>query len=113
MGYSNGRLYNFALGPLFAVAVSDDGQTVLGSDLPNPDGVNGPVAALWKASTGTWQSLGYLPDALNCPSKSDGYELSADGSVAVGLSWDGCSGRGFRWTEATGMVELEGLANGR
>ena len=80
---------------------------------PDPDGVDGSVAALWKASTGTWQSLGYLPNAPNCPSKSDGYELSADGSVAVGLSWDGCSGRGFRWTEATGMVELESLANGK
>ena len=30
----------------------------------------------------------------------------------VGLSWDGCSGRAFRWTEATGMLELENLANG-
>src|SRR5690606_4577412 len=52
------------------------------------------------------------PNANTCPSRSNGYELSGDGAVAVGLSWDGCDGRGFRWTKATGMVELEPLANG-
>lgn len=92
------------------IAVSDDGQVVLGSLLDVDTGAE--VAAIWKASTNTWQSLGYLPNANQCPSLSSAYELSADGTVAVGLSWDGCSGRGFRWTEATGMEELEGLANG-
>ncbi len=38
--------------------------------------------------------------------------FSGDGSTVVGLSWDGCSGRGFVWTEATGMLELQNLANG-
>ena len=32
--------------------------------------------------------------------------------MVVGLSWDGCSGRGFLWTEATGMQELMNLGNG-
>ena len=92
-----------------AAAVSDDGSVVLGS-MPDPDdGVD--VAAIWTAQTG-WQSLGWLPDALNCPSRSNGYELSADGTVAVGLSWDGCSGRGFIWTAESGIMELEPLANG-
>jgi len=92
-----------------AVAVSDDGSVVLGNitDLE----VGAQVAAIWKEGEG-WTSLGYLPYALNCPSRSSAYELSADGTIATGLSWDGCSGRGFRWTEATGMVELEPLANG-
>ena len=97
-------------------AVSDDGQFVLGTmpdpNDPNAGGTVGNVAALWDAESGTWRSLGYLPNAGHCPSRSDGYELSADGSVAVGLSWDGCSGRGFRWTQASGMVELHNLANG-
>jgi uncharacterized membrane protein len=94
-----------------AVAVSDDGTVVLGN-MPDPDDDDGAnVAAIWTAATG-WQSLGYLPNASACPSRSTGYELSADGSVAVGLSWDGCSARGFRWTEATGMTELANLANG-
>jgi uncharacterized membrane protein len=92
-----------------ATAISDDGTVIVG-DMPDPgDGVE--VAGMWTQATG-WQSLGWLPDALNCPSRSNGYELSADGTVATGLSWDGCSGRAFVWTQATGMLELEPLANG-
>jgi uncharacterized membrane protein len=93
-----------------AVAVSDDGSVVLG-DVPDPEGIGSNVAGIWTEATG-WVSLGALPNALGCPSRSDGYELSADGSVAVGLSWDGCSGRGFLWTNETDMLELEPLANG-
>eukprot|EP00913_Durusdinium_trenchii_P005856 g5468.t1 len=98
---------------LSAVAVSDDGTTVLG-DMPDPvipDPQIGVTAARWTAAGG-WQSLGALPNALECPSRSNGYELSADGEVAVGLSWDGCSGRGFVWTPETGMLELEPLVSG-
>ncbi len=96
-----------------ATAVSDDGTVILG-DMPDPkspDPMIGETAAIWTASTG-WQSLGYLPNALDCPSRSNGYELSADGTVAVGLSWNGCSGRGFRWTQATGMQELQFIGLG-
>jgi len=96
-----------------AVAVSDDGTAVLG-DIMNPEDPDpdlGVRAAIWRAATG-WQSIGYLPNAGDCPSRSNGYELSADGTVAVGLSWDGCSGRGFRWTQETGMVQLQTLAFG-
>jgi uncharacterized membrane protein len=96
-----------------ASSVSDDGSVVLG-DMPDPmspDPQIGETAGMWKAETG-WQSLGYLPNAGQCPSRSNGYELSGDGSVVVGLSWDGCSGRGFRWTQETGMVAMQTLANG-
>ncbi len=93
-----------------AVAVSDDGSVVVGN-IPDPEGIGSNVAGRWTAST-DWQSLGHLPNAGMCPSRSDSYEISADGSVVVGLSWDGCSGRGFRWTQATGMQELQNLANG-
>lgn len=93
-----------------AVAVSDAGKVVLGV-MPDPT-TGAEVAALWSSLTQTWTSIGYLPDAMQCPQLSSAYELSADGKVAVGLSWDGCSGRGFRWTAETGMVELEVLANG-
>ena len=84
-----------ALG-LLARAVSDDGTVILG-DIPDPTGVGTTVAGRWTQATG-WQSLGHLPNAGACPSRSNGFELSADGSVAVGLSWDGCNGRGFKWT---------------
>jgi hypothetical protein len=94
-----------------AVAVSDDGSIVLGCVDEDGSGL-GTTAAIWRQSTGEWESLGFLPNALNCPSRSSGYELSADGTIATGLSWDGCSGRGFVWTEKTGMLELQPLANG-
>ena len=99
---------------LSAVAVSDDGQTVLGSinNPETPDTSLGSVAAIWTPTTQAWESLGYLPDSLNCPSKSSPYELSADGSAAVGLSWDGCNAFATHWTADTGMVGLENLANG-
>ncbi|MCB1218926.1 hypothetical protein KDL44_16205, partial [bacterium] len=93
-----------------ATAISDDGGVILG-DMPDPTGIGSNVAARWTLQT-NWVSLGFLPRAGACPSRSDGYELSADGSVAVGLSWDGCSGRGFVWRQSTGMEELEPLANG-
>jgi uncharacterized membrane protein len=93
-----------------ATAVSDDGTVVVG-DIPDPTGVGLEVAGRWTQATG-WVSLGFLPNALACPSRSNAYEVSADGNVVVGLSWDGCSGRGFVWTQQTGMLELEPLANG-
>ena len=91
------------------VAVSDDGQVVAGTIID--PGVNADVAAIWTEANG-WQGLGWLPQALSCPSRSTGYDISGDGTTVVGLSWDGCSGRGFRWTQATGMQELQNLANG-
>ena len=92
------------------VAISDDGSVLLGS-LP---GLVDPVAeeaAIWTEADG-WTRLGYLPNAGFCPSRSNGYELSGDGTIAVGLSWDGCSGRGFIWTAADGMQQLENMALG-
>lgn len=91
------------------VAVSDDGLVVAGT-IVDPT-VNAEVAAIWTQATG-WQSLGWLPNAMNCPSRSNSYAISGDGTTVVGLSWDGCSGRGFRWTAATGMQQLQNLANG-
>ena len=95
-----------------ATAVSDDGSVIVG-DIPGPPGQEEvEIAAIWDEGTNTWTSMGFLPNAGSCPSRSNAYELSADGTVAVGLSWDGCSGRGFRWTQGEGMVELEPLASG-
>ncbi len=98
--------------PADAIAISDDGTVVLGNIDEDGSGGLGPTAGIWRESTNQWESLGFLPNALNCPSRSSAYELSGDGSIATGLSWDGCSGRGFVWTEKTGMLELQPLANG-
>ena len=94
-----------------AVAITEDGSTVVGDTLvegtPGDPNSWAEEASYWTESAGFWQSIGFLPNAMQCPSRSNAYDISADGSVIVGLSWDGCSGRGFRWTEATGMQELE------
>ncbi|RKY18922.1 MAG: hypothetical protein DRQ55_12060 [Planctomycetota bacterium] len=92
----------------YAVAVSDDGLKLVGV-FKDPAGDD--VAGMWTAATG-WVSLGYLPNAGSCPGKSRANDISGDGNVVVGSSWDGCSGRAFRWTAATGMQELQHLGNG-
>ncbi|RKY18923.1 MAG: hypothetical protein DRQ55_12065 [Planctomycetota bacterium] len=88
------------------VGVSDDGLTMAGNML-DPGGSD-DVAAIWTLAGG-WVSLGELPFAQSCPSKSKATGISGDGSTIVGLSWDGCSARGFKWTAAAGMQELEHL----
>ena len=93
-----------------AVAVSDDGTVILGS-IPDPQ-TGDQVAAIWTLASNAWTSLGNLPTGAACPSLSTGYELSADGTVAVGLAWvNGCKAVGFRWTAQTGMQPLQVLAN--
>ncbi len=94
------------------VGVSDDGSVVCGN-IPDPGNSGASVAAIWTAASG-WQSLGWLPTAsLGCGDRSSAYDISGDGTTVVGLSWvNGCNARGFRWTSATGMQELQGLANG-
>ncbi len=97
----------------FAASVSDDGTTVVGS-MNSPVPGEQDVAGIWTTSNPVWTSIGHLPGtAMACGGQSNAYEVSADGSVVVGLSfYDGCKAAGFHWTEATGMVPLESLANG-
>ena len=95
------------LGDGVARRLTEDGTSFIGSIFDE----DGGEAAIWSQSMG-WTALGSLPNALSCPSVSDGFDMTADGSTAVGLSWDGCNARAFRWTEAEGMVEMEVLANG-
>jgi uncharacterized membrane protein len=91
------------------VATSDDGKVFAGN-IYDPS-VGAEVAGRWTEQTG-WVNLGWLPFALNCPSRSTAYAISGDGSTVVGLSWNACDGRGFKWTQAQGMQELQGMANG-
>lgn len=88
-----------------ARAVSDDGNVVLGQ-MVDENGFD--VAAIWTIATNQWTSLGWLPTGVEgCGGRSTGYDLSGDGSIAIGLSWvDGCRARGFKWTAASGMIEL-------
>ena len=107
-----GELFTLPPGGVEAIAVSNDGTRVLGSVFgPDQDPILGVTAGIW-TEAGGWVSLGSLPDAGDCPSRSNGYSMTPDGQTAVGLSWDGCSGRGFIWTQETGMQELQPLAAG-
>lgn len=89
-------------------AVSADGNTIAGT-------INGE-AGIWRLGSG-WQNIGSLPGAPSgCGGgTSTAYDISADGSTIVGLSWanGACLGRAFRWTEAGGIEELEVLGNDR
>jgi hypothetical protein len=60
------------------------------------------VAGVWTAATG-WTDLG-SPHAAGCGEAdvSSAFDLSADGSVVVGLAWNGCAADAFRWTDAGG-----------
>lgn len=82
-----------------AVAVNGDGSAVVGHATLGP----GEVAIRWTESGGM-QSLGNLGPA---GTSSTALAVSADGETVLGNS----AGRAFRWTSATGMVDL-GLAPG-
>ncbi len=99
------------LGGLGAVAVSDDGTIILGSIADEM--AMDSVAAIWTAEDG-WQSIGTLENPDVCGGGlSSPYDLSGDGSVAVGLGWqDGCNAYAFRWTPGNGMVAMELLGDG-
>lgn len=99
------------LGVGVAQEVSRDGMVIVG------DRFNGSVnrAVRWTAGTGV-VDLGQLPGS-GSPGTigSNGFDLSADGSVIVGLANTNSAGgsfRGFRWTQATGMTALGDLPGG-
>ena len=90
--------------------ISYDGTALIGT-MPL-DSADFQEASIW-TEEGGWQGLGGFPvDFCNAGlGLSSGWGISADGSVAVGLSSlleDGfCRPRAFRWSEATGMVPLQ------
>lgn len=94
------------------VAVSRDGRTIVGRAR---DGQGREQAAIWQGGA-EWRLLGsFTPDAAACDGLLSGsFGASADASVIVGLGWNGCRfARGFRWEEATGMVDLGSSVPGR
>lgn len=89
------------------MSMSDDGS-VISTNLRSSATYSGlQEAALWTLASGQWQSLGGLPTSTGCSgSLSSAYGLNADGTVLVGLGWEGCKGRAFRWDATNGMVNL-------
>ncbi|MCZ7445981.1 autotransporter domain-containing protein [Agrobacterium rhizogenes] len=92
-----------------AWAVSDNGSVVVGDSrfTTGPD-AHEWRAFRWSAATGAMEPLG----ALVGGTASVAYGLSADGSVIVGQATSGNGQRGFRWTEASGMVSVEDWLRG-
>ncbi|MCL6420733.1 autotransporter domain-containing protein [Aestuariirhabdus haliotis] len=83
-------------------ALNADGTVILGTSL-NAGGQR--EAYLWTQGSGM-QALGSLGG------ETEAYGINANGSVAVGQSYDSVDGqyRAFRWTQAGGMVSLGTLA---
>jgi uncharacterized membrane protein len=96
------------------VGTSDDGTVFVG-DTKNPV-TNKLEASRWTQATG-WVRLGGLAGATGCDANlTNAYAISGDGNVVVGLAWGGaggpiCQASGFRWTQATGMQQLQLLAS--
>lgn len=91
------------LGSVSADAVSHDGSIIGG-------GVDqGGFQSAARYVAGVWTPFGAL-GATGCDSSlSSTYDISGDGSIVVGLGWDGCDAAAFRWTEADGMMALPQL----
>jgi len=93
------------IGGISASSISRDGRVISGEAL---DANRIQQAAIWQRGT-EWRLLGSIvPNAQPCDNLlSSVFGGNADGSVLVGLAWNGCRiARAFRWTEATGMVDL-------
>lgn len=96
----------------------DDSVEIIGTNVYDVGGMTGDgsvvaatidvggvqVAAYWTAADG-WTPIGGLYETGCDAFLSTAYDLSDDGSVIVGLGWEGCSGRAFRW-EADTMEQL-------
>lgn len=85
------------------VQISRDGTAIAANVLVDGN----PEAGLWLGGQ-NWRPLGGLGTS-GCPDFSDSYGINGDGSVVVGLGWDGCEAYGFRWQDSTGMVNLGSL----
>ena len=100
------------IGGIGANFISLDGRVIAGEAL---DANRIQQAAIWQRGT-EWRLLGSIvPNAQPCDSLlSSVFGGSNDGSVLVGLAWNGCRiARAFRWTEATGMVDLGSTVEGQ
>lgn len=93
-----------------SVGISADGFTVCATRSNDRDGHRNP--ALWSVIDG-WVDLGHSPDGcVMDDSWGSVFDLSGDGSVAVGLSWVCPGAQGFMWTRGSGMVDLAHPGNG-
>lgn len=88
----------------FAVGVSSDGSTVVGSSIS----ASGEEAFRWTESGG----MVGLGDLAGGDFSSRAYSVSANGSTVVGRGTSASGYEPFRWTQSEGMVGLGDLAGG-
>ena len=93
------------IGGVTGISAGADGSRIAG----NSSSIFGESAARYNATTGTWSSFGGLGPTGCDSSLSSAYDLSSDGTKAVGLGWNGCSASAFLWTEGEGMTQLSQL----
>lgn len=91
------------------IGISSDGTTII-TGRTGPDGYVNP--ALWKQTTG-WSDLGHPANGCILDSGwGGGYDVSGDGSVAVGLAWYCPGAEGFVWNRTDGMTSLSHPSRG-
>ena len=98
------------LGGVSASAISRDGRIIIGTARDSRGLQNAAIRTVDEE----WRLLGsVVPNAVPCDELlSSAYGATDDGSVVVGLAWNGCSfARAFRWDASRGMVDL-GSTNG-
>jgi probable HAF family extracellular repeat protein len=108
LGMSSGALIGQGGG---YTRMSDDGNRICSSTVNADTTLATP--GLWTKGVG-WQALIPPTPIGGAPGGIDGhlgspYDVSGDGTTVVGLFWKSTGrGRAFKWTEATGAVDLGG-----
>ena len=100
------------IGGVGATTVSREGRTIAGAAL---DANRNQQAGIWQRGA-EWRLLGSIvPNPVPCDDLiSIAIGANDDGTVLVGLGWNGCSiARAFRWDEKSGMVDLGSTVPGR
>jgi probable HAF family extracellular repeat protein len=98
------------LGGQQAIGVSGDGTRIVGVAY-DAKGIEN--AAFWLRGT-EWQLLGSFANAVPCDKDlSTATATSRDGSVIVGIGFNGCGpAHAFRWEEKAGIVDLGSVVSG-
>jgi len=86
------------------IGISSDGTTIISARTGSDGNVN---PALWKQSSG-WSDLGHPANGCIVDGQwGGGYDLNADGTLAVGLAWYCPAGaEGFVWSRTNGITAL-------
>ena len=97
-----GQTYDF---PGDAQSVSDNGLVAGSFTVESEEGEETSFAGIWNKDTQQWQFLGMNPEVpeITMEYYNDGYGISADGSIVVGMQWyANWDVVAFKWTQNDG-----------